>query len=255
LVVVDTHAHIELPVPYVLSDTSGIDLRPEALVKSMKLYGIDKSVIMGSTTTAAISLETQEENHKVVAEASREFPELIPFALINPRSGEPGLKLAELCFGKYKMKGLKIWPWADFPINCAPVHDLAEICLRHGVPLDIHTDNLDPRAHPWLVGELAQDFPDLTIIAAHMAVDMCPDAITMAKKHDNVILEASPAPHCDALERAVKVIGDSRICWGTDWPFWDQRPALARIKSLRISDKSKERILGENIMRILKLET
>lgn len=255
VVIVDAHVHLELPVPYVLSDLSGMAISPEALIDSMERYGIDKSVLMGSSTSAQVSLETQEENHRLIVEASRKYSKkIIPFAFINPRSGKAGLELAKKCFSEYGMKGLKIWPWADFPINCKAVYDLAEICREYRVPLSVHTDNLDPRAHPWLIGEVAKDFPDLTVIAAHMSAEVSLDSIIVAKNYDNVILEASPAPPCHAIEKAVEVIGDSRITWGTDWPFWDQRLPLARIRSLRIPEKSKEKILGENILRILRME-
>lgn len=255
MVVVDTHAHLELPVPYLLSDLSGVSLSPDALIASMEKNGIDKSVIMGSATSAQVSLENQEKNQEIVAEAAKEYPKrLIPFAFINPRSGKAGLDLANKCFTDHRMKGLKVWPWADAPINCKAVRALAEICNHYQVPLSIHTDNLDPRAHPWLIGELAKDFPDLTLIAAHMSAEVSLDAIIVAKNHENVMLEASPAPSCHAIEKAVEELGDSRICWGTDWPFWDQRLGLARIKSLRIPERAKEKILGENILRILQLE-
>jgi predicted TIM-barrel fold metal-dependent hydrolase len=56
------------------------------------------------------------------------------------------------------------------------------------------------------------------------------------------------------IEIAVKMLGEDRIVFGTDLPIGGAAAGkwnVAKIGAARISDRAKERILGQNILDIL----
>jgi predicted TIM-barrel fold metal-dependent hydrolase len=52
--------------------------------------------------------------------------------------------------------------------------------------------------------------------------------------------------------RIVRAFGSERILFGTDSPWADQQKALSDLSALPLSEEEKEKILGQNALRILK---
>ena len=159
--VLDAHMHVEGELPYLL--VSGLPVvNEEDLIRDMNAYKITMAGVMGNPTACAISMEAQAKGNDQIAKCAKVYPErAFGIGMINVRGEKESLREAARCLGKLGMKAIKVWPWADVPINSQAVMDLAKVCEEHGAALTVHTDNMDPRAHPCLLGEVAKEFPEI----------------------------------------------------------------------------------------------
>ena len=74
--------------------------------------------------------------------------------------------------------------------------------------------------------------------------------------HDlpNVYVDTSGSqPDAGFVEFAVEQLGAERILYGSDAPIRDYASQLAKVTGARISDRERQRILGENAARLLNL--
>ena len=81
-----------------------------------------------------------------------------------------------------------------------------------------------------------------------------PHAVDVINKHDNIYGDFAVASSPEGnVEWFVGQVGSKKMLFGTDMPFYDPSPTLARVAMARISDEAKADILGLNIKRLLKL--
>ena len=57
----------------------------------------------------------------------------------------------------------------------------------------------------------------------------------------------------DIVLRLIDKIGPDRLIFGTDFPMWSPKEELARFLSLGLDESSRQKILYENFMKLLKL--
>ena len=105
---------------------------------------------------------------------------------------------------------------------------------------------------------LANDFPEVTLILAHLGCgwDFDPTYQVRAiqkSKHGNVYVDTSSAQSImpDLIEWAVEEIGADRLLYGTDTPLYCSSMQRARIDLADLNDEQKSQILRDNAMRLL----
>jgi len=169
-----------------------LDTHFNNLVERNTQAGIDKSVVFYADTYDIWGYNNQQvlDHHKELAAlCKRHEGKLIPFGSIDPRR-EDAPNLLRTCIQEYGMKGLKWHPDYGFYPNSPEAYKVLEVCLENKVPLITHTGPLPTfyakYAHPTLLDEVATDFPDLKIIAAHMGDVWWNDWIALAKYKKNV---------------------------------------------------------------------
>ena len=57
----------------------------------------------------------------------------------------------------------------------------------------------------------------------------------------------------DIVLRLIDKIGPDRLIFGTDFPMWSPKEELARFLALDLDESSRQKILYENFMKLLKL--
>jgi hypothetical protein len=154
---------------------------------------------------------------------------------------------------EYCLRGLKLHPIRDsFPANHSVVFPLMEAAAELEVPVTIHSHQ--PGSQPALIGQLAARFPQVTIIMAHMGMAAYQDAIYVAEKEPNVILETSAQPWTHRILRvAAARIGIQRIVFGSDTPLHHPKVELAKIDVAGLSAEHRALVLGGNMERLLGL--
>jgi predicted TIM-barrel fold metal-dependent hydrolase len=219
----------------------------EDMLSLMDEVGIDKAVAFG------LGRPVFEDRVKPVIDAVQRFPErFIGFFWANPH--EPGGRAAFMrAVREYGLKGLKLHPIIDsYQANHGIVFPLIEAAGELGVPVTIHSHQ--PGSQPALIGDLASRFPRVTIIMAHMGMAAYRDAIYVAEKESNVILETSAQPWTHRIVRvAATRIGIDRIVYGSDAPLHHPKVELAKIEVAGLTDEEKRKILGGNMARLLGL--
>lgn len=248
--IIDAHTHLG-KIRY----TSIIEGDADMIVNLADEAGINK---LCASSTKALSYDLHEGNRDVI-EATKRYPNrILGYVVANPRYGEEVVEEFERYVRVHGMIGLKMHSHshmyeADDPI----VYPLMEKATQLRVPVLFHADIREIRV-------LAERFPDVTILVAHMgsaAALLQPTGdwigtIQVAKKHDNIILETSASTFdMGMIERAVEALGAERIVYGSDMPLLSPSAQLAKVKAADISDEDKRLILGENMARLLHLRT
>jgi len=134
---------------------------------------------------------------------------------------------------------------------------------RLGMPVTIHTGtSVFPGARskygdPIALDDVAQDFPDLTILMAHGGRPLwCDTAFYLLRRHPNVFLDISSIPPKRLLEwfPRLEEIAD-KVVFGSDWPgpgVPGIREEIEGLQALALSERTKEQILRTNARRLMK---
>ena len=293
--VVDAHAHTYKTVEIGMQAMSGngqADLTgvPDELMDVMSEAGISRAVQVNMTPAlsmmeAALSQLSPEEaesqyetiRQKIVGriirrndwtcQMARENKQLTAFPSVDPvmtseemagelenrmvNSGATGLKLhpAE---GNYFPAQESLWP-------------LYETAQKLSVPIIAHGGLFaSPEAYsqPNNFIKVLEDFPELTIVIAHLGHGFFDESVELSNKYPNVFFDTSavlngttPEPMItdDEAVDLIRKIGVDRVMFGTDYPWFHPKKDLERHLNLDLTDKEKTAILGENAKRILRL--
>ena len=243
--IVDAHTHVGE------SKFIGHWLTAEMVLRVMDEAGVDKAVLL-----PALSVGRPLPADKVAEEVKKAPDRLVGFAAVNPKESDAVTKLEEAVV-KYGAKGLKIHPTfqalpADDEIW---VYPLMEKARELKIPVMFHSGE-SPYATPWQIGLVAMDFPEVTVIMAHMgAISLCytDAAIKMAKRASNLVLETTGVVYDDPIAKACEAIGSDRVVFGSDAPINNPIHEIKKIQVAKITEEDKRKILGESIARILGL--
>ena len=176
------------------------------------------------------------------------------------------------------MRGLKWHPDQGYYPNSEESYAVLEIANKRGLTLLSHCGPLpDSRAkysHPIHLDDVALDFPNLNIIAAHAGDIWWRDWAALARYKKNIygdlamwqlMAESRPWLFRRYLREILDIVGPDQVLFATDGPCFEPLVANKRcvdiIKALseessdgiRFSDEEVEAILGGNASRILKL--
>jgi len=153
---------------------AGDDPEAEGLLAEMEMAGIDKSVLLPADFGLALG-EAElsiEEINRQYAELARKHPDrLIAFVGVDPRRTN-ALDLFKKGIEEWGMKGLKLLPSSGFYANQKEVYPLLEKAGELKVPVIIHSGPTmvhmrSKYSQAMYFDDLAVDFPELPIIAAH----------------------------------------------------------------------------------------
>ena len=111
-------------------------------------------------------------------------------------------------------------------------------------------------AHPAAIDQLAADFPNLNIVAAHPGWPWNEEMIAVALHKGNVSWELSgwaPKYFPDALKRDIKGRLKDKIMFGSDYPSIPYERIFKEWNELGYSDELMEKIFHGNAERILGL--
>jgi hypothetical protein len=202
---------------------------------------------------------------------------IIGFGSINPKRPEEEIKEKLRKMKKFGFKGIKIIPTFQFVKPSDERFDLMyEFAQKEKLVILCHT-GCDPEiweypdfcedAKPIHLDEVAEKYPRLNIIGAHLGSYSAEnpgiwfeDMMKVAGEHDNIYTDTS-AVDPELVRRAVARIGADKILYGSDFPvvlsYCDRKTGmlenLNNIVKLDISTEDKEKILGKNAEKLLRL--
>ncbi|MDR1534014.1 MAG: amidohydrolase family protein [Planctomycetota bacterium] len=234
--IVDCHIHISKIRKDPLGEVLGL----------MDRYGIEKGVVFPGN-------EPKPDNRwmaKLIAPYRERF---LPFAWLNPLQPDSVDELDELVKNK-GFTGVKFHPlFHGFYPNRDNIRPIAERAAEYDIPILVHSGH-PHYATPWQVGEMAALFPEVTVIMDHMGLQVgwVDDAITLAKRHSNIILGTTAMPFHEKIRLAVDTIGMERVVYGSDAPTIHPLPEIDRVKVAGLTSDEEEMVFGVNLLRILK---
>jgi len=235
------------------------NFNPAKFADYLTSCGVDYGVILAEYAPLATGICTNEHVYNFCREQER----LIPFACINPYlTNNPGAEMRRL-ITEQGFRGIKLYPSYDwFYPNDRIMYPVYAVAQEYDIPVMMHTGSSTfygtkiKYADPLYFDELAVDFPDLTLLMAHSGRGFWYDtAFFLSRLHKNVYMEITGLPahrlltYFPEFERNV-----DKIVFGTDWPAFDVKKMVEAIRALPLAEEAKEKILGGNAARILKIK-
>jgi len=274
LLIIDGHVHIcgpPLNQEYVnarLWDGSIVtlpvkraDASVDRLLQDMNENNIDKAfacAMNGVVTNEYLSKVVREHNSRIVG-----------FAWIdNPLDKTKSVETLETAVSELGLRGLKLHPGIQ---NFSPadprIYPLIRKAAELKIPIFIHMtpwplgtfDNHKPE----YVDTLKKNVPDATIIVGHMAWQRFMDLLTLVWE-SGIYVETSHGLSMiadlygvDFAERLTRRLGVDKVVFGSDWTGSSSRMRkenMDLINKMNLTWEEKEKILGENIRKVLKAQ-
>ncbi len=184
---------------------------------------------------------------------------------------------------EHEAKLCKVYqPEDSGPLDDPGMWPFYERACELGIPLTVHTGMAytypqpSSHTHPDTLDKVLIDFPDLKIIAYHMAWPHTEELIGLAAKHENLYLslsgivgwyERSPYRGYHAIGTALQWVEPSKIVMGLDLPFVDTKRVVDWVRDLQIPEELQQNygypeitseirsgILGTNLARVAGIE-
>ena len=259
-IVIDNHVHC--PEKWASQiETKEVEkgkLNPVRTVED--LYALTREVGIDKVCLFAPFNDWVRGNRHLKAVAEK-FPDwAIPIGVVNPRWGRLAIEEVRR-FSEWGFKGLKLIPYAhSYPADCYSVQKVMREAIKLDLPIHFHTsDHIVDKYYRHTVTfttyeryeNLARMFPDAKIIMAHMCVSEWMNAVDLAEKYENIILDTSGSTIVyGMLEISVDRIAAERLFYGSDAPLYHPLIALSKVKDSDLSERDKRLILGENAAKL-----
>ena len=255
------------------------DIECDKLVKRMDESGIDITVInvVDNTNFGLDNERIMRINDNCSRAAAKHPGRIIALAGIDPRRPDAPA-LFRRCIEEFNMKGLKWHPDNGYYPNSEESYAVLEVANELGVPLLTHCGPLPSSrakyAHPIHLDDIALDFRNVNIIAAHMGDIWWHDWAALAKHKKNIcgdlamwqlMAEGRPNLFRRYLREILDILGPEQVLFASDGPIFEAHVPNRRwveiIKALsterddgiNFSDEEVTAILGGNACRIFKL--
>lgn len=247
--IVDAHNHVGM-------DIEGVTQEPRSLLRKMEQSHVEKCIIFPFNEVRPGKAFSTANDYiaNVVAAHPNKF---VGFARTDPRHP---LAVDEVrrAVKKLGLRGLKLHPRSQvFKPSDEVMVPVLEACVALGVPILFHS-GFAYEPIPPMIAEVAESFPELPIIMGHMGcTEVCTptgveEAIQVARDRDNVYLETSRVMLASCITRAVRVIGDTRVIFGSDTPFGSQVDEIRTMLRAGLAEASLSRIFSHNIKGLIR---
>lgn len=219
---------------------------PDAYYEHMDRNKISSSVIL----PIAPMVSTEE-----VLEIAEKYKRFRVFASPDFRSPNPAEKIHQfMCAG---CVGLKIHPVLQFVRpDAKPVEEILSDFAQYGKPVCIHagpcragiaktySEEYSSAEH---VAPMVRKYPKIPFIVAHMGHEYYSAFFDLARECENVYFDTSFQPVA-VLRKALEVVGEDRILFGSDFPLVSQASVLRVVqKAYGHNPRVLEKVLAKNV--------
>lgn len=227
------------------------------LTREMGELSIARSVLLPIELPRPLSDNTGTFVRAVHAAGAQ--AELICFGSIHPwTSGMRAQLDAQVRLG---VKGIKVHPAVQLvrPDDRRAMK-LYALCAERGLPILWHCGPVDiePRLGRYMsqlvhYERAVAESPNTTFVLGHSGALQMERAIELARRHPNVWMELS-SQGVPNLQRLLDELGEDRLLFGSDWPFYHQAIPLAKV--LMVTEgrpAARAKLLHQNAERLLGL--
>jgi uncharacterized protein len=254
-----TERHFRTTVPVRSVDDMAAEFRAERVM----------AVLLGWDTETQTGLPPVANDF--IADCVARHPDVfLGFAGVDPRKGEVAVTELRRAVEDLGLRGLKLHPSAQgYAPNDPACYPLYEAAVELGVPILFHTGTTGLGAglpggggiklgysRPILLDDVAADFPDLQIIAAHPSVPWQDEMLAVAQHKTNIWLDLSgwsPRLWAPALKDAVFGPLQDRVLFGTDYPFITVAKWRRAFAAYEPTEELEDKVLRANASRLLGL--
>ncbi len=222
------------------------------------------AVLVNTTDVSSSGIPPVPNDH--IADAVKRNPDVfIGFGAVDPWQGRVAVDEAKRCAEELGLRGLgELNPGRQgFYPNDPRFYPLWETASDRGLVVLFHGGMMGAgagtpggmgfklkytRPIPYL-DDVAADFPQLKIIAAHPSWPWQEESLAIARHKSNVYIDLSgwaPRYFPESLVHYVDTILQDRALFGSDWPVIDPDRWLREFAELPIRETSKQKILLAN---------
>ena len=237
--IVDAHCHAGRGTAMSAPWTTRADV--EVTLRHMAEAGIDRTVLFPINNT-----DYEKPNQEIAEICGRHSGKFIGFAKHDPQT-EAG-KIPALLRREVQSLGLK-----GLKLHKLPTRDVLDVVAELGIPVLYHPEKV-ANFHM-----IAAEYPQVPFIMAHLGNFASRDwaehiaAMGVGRRYPNVYLETSSVVFFKFLEMAGAELGAGKLIFGSDGPELDSRVELFKVRLLKLSPADEARVLGGNILKLLKL--
>ena len=145
---------------------------------------------------------SEKINRKLAEYVGKHTKKMVGFAVLEPTDNKVNVSYLQLIKDKLGLKGIVLYCSA---CNMHPAHSRAmkfyESAQELGLPVFFHNNGASLKAEaildytqPYLLDEVAREFPDLKIIIANMGLPFIEQTLSMVAKHNNVYADLTIRP-------------------------------------------------------------
>jgi len=213
------------------------------IVAVMDRCGVSRGVVFHC------GLEDYSLLNDIILEGVSFYPDkFIAYAFVNMSKGtDNALREIERC-RQLGMRGLKLHSGYDIePFTSVKYIPIWKICSELNWPVIIHGMRY----------QLAYDYPETVFIGAHNIEHINDTEMINAVRNCPNYYWGTSSTFCQmgAIEKAVELFGADKIIFGSDYNLNNMAVRLGSVLTAKIPEDDAKKILGGNIIRLLKLET
>jgi predicted TIM-barrel fold metal-dependent hydrolase len=224
------------------------------LLREMAELGIASSVVLPIDYPVPAPLS---RNAEIVLSLARGRREIIAFGSVHPYARDVEGKLdRQKAMGA---RGIKVHPAVQMvrPDNPRALR-LYGLCGARGLPVLFHCGpvGIEPKkgrakSQVALYEKGIAENPGTTFVLGHSGALQMEQALAYAKRYPNVYMDLS----CQSLANVRRILEEAdpdRAMYGTDWPFYHQAIALAKVLIATEGDDAlRRKVLYGNAARLL----
>jgi predicted TIM-barrel fold metal-dependent hydrolase len=240
----------------------------EAFLEELDEAGVERILIpafkMGDPWG---DMEMDQPEEEILELTKRSPKRIYGLVGINPKTRMEGVQRLEHFVKEHSFVGAHLHPYGfGLPPNHRRYYPFYAKCVELSVPVVMqigHSAEFMPNelGRPLYLDDVALDFPELKIVAAHTGWPWCEELIALAWKHPNVFIGTSAhapkylgTPGYGTLLSFMNTRGKEKVLFGTDYPVLYHKEALEQVKGLGLSEEAERSYLRENALRVFKLE-
>jgi len=249
--VIDCHAHLTH------RSRATWETDDRKLIEAADKLGIDQLCCSTLTPRRPATADGFRECNRWTADGIRRFPgRVLGYCYVNPGYGREALDEIRRCVGDRGFIGIKLYN--EYTCTEPVVFPIVELAIELGVPILQHASHShyfvedQPRiSDGGHLAELARRYPEAILICAHISGGGDWEWTIKALRHaSNVMLDTSGSVTDEGtVDMAAAVVGVDRLVFGCDSSM---TAGMGKIRGASLSTQDKEKILGGNMMRLLR---
>ena len=259
--IIDAHVHI-FPEKIAKKATKsignyyGIPMFAKGTVEDLISNGEKINVYKYIVHSTATTVEQVETINNFIADTQAKNESLIGFGTLHPGLSDIEFEVNRII--SLGLKGVKLHPdFQDFNIDDESMMPIYR-AVQGKLPVLIHLgDEQKTSSSPERLSNVIKEFPNLTVIAAHLGgYQMWDDSIKYLVGK-NIYLDTSSSMAFLDKEKVTDIIrshGVKKVLFGTDYPMWSYEEELQRFYNLDLTDEERELILWKNASKLLNIE-
>ena len=188
------------------------------------------------------------------------FP--VAIGIVEPRDGDVTFGEIDRCRDELGLVGLSFHPrFQGVSIDNGWISSYVGHMATCGLVPVIHALNETVEESVWKVGQLADEFPDVTMLVldGYSTYEGTKQCSYLARRHENLIFDTSLSLHSEFVVQDIKRFGSHRFVFGTDLysPPLGYRIShvLDELLESDLDDDSKAAVLGGTARRLFGVTT